>query len=286
MDVKTAYLNNTLKEKVYMRQPPGYSTPRQEHLVCELRKSLYGLKQSVHNCNRKISRWLRRHSLLYASADNNLYYHYTSKQIVILILYVDDLLITGNYTSKITWLQQKLQDRFKMSYLGALTKYLGIEFNQTASGITIHQTAYANEILEQYGLDQCNPTKTPLTTGFTTSKNIGTPPVDPIEYRSLIGKLVFLVTTHLDLAYPINLLSRYNLAPQLQHLKAAKQIMCYIKGTLGHGLTYSWAPALQFQGYSDADWGGGILTSVNPPGLSFSLSMTLLSPGAPKSKPA
>jgi hypothetical protein len=140
-----------------------------------------------------------------------------------------------------------------MSYLGNFTKYLGIEFDQTPSSITIHQTTYASAILEHYGLDQCNPSKIPLTAGFTTSRHTGIPSMDPTKYRSLIGKLAFLTTTQPDIAFAINLLSHYNSAPQFQHLKAARQVLCYIRGMLGHGLTYARAPRLTLTGYNNAD---------------------------------
>jgi hypothetical protein len=101
MDIKTAYLNSKLSKQVYMQQPTGYTQPRQEHLVSKLGRSLYGLKQSDRNWNRKITHWLQRHGLSPTSADPNLFFHHQSKLIVILILYVDDLFITGSDTLRI-----------------------------------------------------------------------------------------------------------------------------------------------------------------------------------------
>jgi hypothetical protein len=192
------------------------------------------------------------------SADSSLYFFRENNLIVVLILYVDDLLITGNHLTKITWLQEALQQRFRMSYLGLLTKYLGIEFTHTPTGLTLHQTEYATSIIEEHGLLECNPTKTPLPSGFTISKQTKTPLVDPTSYRSLIGKLMFLTTTRPDITFAVNLLSQFNEKPQMAHFKALKQILRYIKGTLSIGLTFSQTGKLSLTGHSDVDWGGDV----------------------------
>jgi hypothetical protein len=100
MDIKTAYLNSKLHEHVYMMQPAGYVRSGQQHLVCKLNRSLYGLKQSGQNWNPKISSWLKRRGLRPAAADSNLFFYRQGKKIVILILYMDDLLISGNDSTR------------------------------------------------------------------------------------------------------------------------------------------------------------------------------------------
>lgn len=107
-------------------------------------------------------------------------------------------------------------------------------------------------------MQDCNPTHTPLPAGFTTSAQTNTPDVDPTSYRSLIGKLSFLTTTRPDLIFAVDLLSRYNYAPQMAHLLAAKQILRYVRGTTSQGLFYPRSDTFTLIGYSDADWGGDL----------------------------
>jgi hypothetical protein len=129
-----------------------------------------------------------------------------------------------------------------MSYLGILTKYLGIEFAHTPSGLHLHQTKYVTNLLDEYGLLHCNPTQTPLPSGFTISKNTKTSAIDPTSYRRLVGKLMFLTTTCPDITFAVNLLSRFSATPQLAHFKALKQILRYLRGTLSIGFLF--IPAL------------------------------------------
>jgi hypothetical protein len=145
-----------------------------------------------------------------------------------------------------------------MSYLGPLTRYLGLQFEQTPDGMVLHQTDFANSILETYGLAHCNSTKTPLPPGFTTRKDTRIETVDPKLFRSIIGKLMFLTNTRPDISFAVNLLSRYSSAPQQAHLRGVKQILRYIKGTSNLGLFYKRKSGLELTGYTDADWGGNL----------------------------
>jgi hypothetical protein len=119
LDVTTAFLYGDLAELVYVERPPGYSIAGQEDKVCLLLKALYGLKQAPRAWHAKIDTFLKAHGLLQSAADPNLYYFKDSNnQWVFLMLYVDDLLITGNATSKINWLIDQLLGRFEMTDLG------------------------------------------------------------------------------------------------------------------------------------------------------------------------
>jgi hypothetical protein len=123
-DVKTAFLNSRVDELIYMQQPPGNVSAGQETHVCQLLRSLYGLKQSPRQWYSKFHRFLRKHSLAQSSQDGNLYYLREGGRTLILVLYVDDLFITGDHSTKIRWLQQTLHAKFEMTYLGLCSKYL------------------------------------------------------------------------------------------------------------------------------------------------------------------
>jgi hypothetical protein len=196
--------------------------------------------------------------MIQSSQDGNLYYLQESGQTVILVLYVDDLFITGDHLVKVRQLQKLLHSKFEMTYLGHCSKYLGLEFVQTKSGIKLHQQAYAKSILFEFGLMDCNASKTPLPAGFKLRKDTQTPLVDKTLYQRMIGKLKFLTHTRYDIAFVVNLVSHYMTHPQQAHLKVVKCILRYIKGTLDFGLFYPKRSELTLCGYSDADWGGDL----------------------------
>jgi hypothetical protein len=125
-DIKIAFLNSRVEELIYMQQLPGYIAHGQETHVCQLLRSLYGLKQSPRQCYSKFHRFLRKHSLAQSSQDGNLYYLREGGLTLILVLYVDDLFITGDHSIKIRWLQRTLHTKFEMTYLGHCSKYLGL----------------------------------------------------------------------------------------------------------------------------------------------------------------
>jgi hypothetical protein len=143
-----------------------------------------------------------------------------------------------------------------MSYLGPLTKYLGLQFQHTPEELIVNQSDFAQSIIDEYGLTDCNPTQTPLPAGFTICRDTKTKPIDPTLFRSIIGKLMFLTNTRPDITFAVNLLSRYSSAPQQAHLRGVKQILRYIKGTKNIGLLYKRNTGLSLTGYTDADWGG------------------------------
>jgi hypothetical protein len=139
--------------------------------------------------------------------------------------------------------------------------------------------------LQDFGLIDCNASKTPLPAGLKLQRDTQTPPVDKTLYQRMIGKLIFLTHTRYDISYAVNLVSRYMTHPQEAHLKVVKCILQYIKGTLDFGLFYPQSANLTFCGYSDADW-GGIWTNAAPPGPLSSPSMVLPLRGHPKNRPA
>jgi hypothetical protein len=122
LDFMTAYLNEKLRQTVYMKQSLGYSKRGSEHLVCKLNKALYGLKQAGHEWYTKIDKFLHKPSLKQSFQNSNLYYRKHNGKTVILLLYVDDLFATCNDISSIAQLKHRLRSKFKMTDLGLITK--------------------------------------------------------------------------------------------------------------------------------------------------------------------
>ncbi|KAG8641013.1 hypothetical protein MANES_13G092690v8 [Manihot esculenta] len=175
-------------------------------------------------------------------------------------VYVDDLILTGSNQLVINQFKQEMQCKFKMSDLGLLSYYLGIEVKQNQREITLCQTAYAKKILEKLGMGECNPCQIPMEPRTKMSKfGNGEPPVDETQYRSVIGSMRYLVHTRPDLAYSVGVMSRYMETPNSSHLTAVKQILRYVRGTLNYGCVYQKGqPSLELVGFSDSDMAGDI----------------------------
>ncbi|KAK8445827.1 hypothetical protein SEVIR_9G391750v4 [Setaria viridis] len=127
-------------------------------------------------------------------------------------------------------------------------------------------------------MSKCNPTKTPLEVGMKLSKKDAGESVDAKKYRSIIGSLRYLVNTRPDLAHSVGLVSRYMEAPGMQHWKAVKHILKYIKGTLGHGCHYkrNQSQVTDLIGYSDSDFAGDVDDRKSTPGMVFFLGTSLI----------
>jgi len=151
--------------------------------------------------------------------------------------------------------------KFSMSDLGLLSYYLGIEVKQGEDGITLSQCAYANKILENAGMANCNCTATPMEARLKLSKKIDDDLVKPSEYRSIIGSLRYLVNTRPDSAYSVGVASRFMEAPSIAHWGAVKQIIRYLKGTIGFGCKYAKGDELKpvLLGFSDSDLAGDVV---------------------------
>ena len=186
-----------------MHQPPGFITRGTEHLVCRLHKSLYGLRQSPRAWYARLHTTLLAWHLTQSQADPNLYFAHISNNTIALLVYVDDILITGSDPNLISQLKGHLQRTFQTNDLGLLHRYLGVQFERVNTGIHMHQTEYALSILSLFNMEACTPSFTPLPEGLTLSKDSGTPPVDAKLYRMLVGKLLFLTKTRPDIAHAV-----------------------------------------------------------------------------------
>eukprot|EP00253_Pinus_taeda_P031506 PITA_31506 len=140
MDVKSAFLNGDLQEEVYITQPPGFKIAGQEQKVCRLAKALYGLKQAPRAWYMKIDQYLIDHGFRRSPSDANLYIKHTGDDILFVVVYVDDLIITGSSPHLIHGIKQDLCSTFDMTALGLLHYYLVVEVWQTENHIFLSQS--------------------------------------------------------------------------------------------------------------------------------------------------
>ena len=128
LDIKTTFLNGDLQEEVYVSQPPGFAKAGQQHKVCRLKKALYGLKQAPRAWYQKIHTYLTSKGFKNSSTKSTLYLHKDGDDFLIVILYVDDMFVTGTDEEKIEAFKADLNSSFEMSNLGLLHYFLGMEF--------------------------------------------------------------------------------------------------------------------------------------------------------------
>ncbi|KAJ9677635.1 hypothetical protein PVL29_022557 [Vitis rotundifolia] len=257
LDIKNAFLHGDLAEEVYMEQPPGFVAQGESGLVCRLRRSLYGLKQSPRAWFGRFSSVVQEFGMLRSTADHSVFYHHNSLgQCIYLVVYVDDIVITGSDQDGIQKLKQHLFTHFQTKDLGKLKYFLGIEIAQSSSGVVLSQRKYALDILEETGMLDCKPVDTPMDPNVKLVPGQGEPLGDPGRYRRLVGKLNYLTITRPDISFPVSVVSQFLQSPCDSHWDAVIRILRYIKSTPGQGVLYENRGHTQVVGYTDADWAG------------------------------
>ena len=197
LDVKTAFLHGELKEEVFVYQPEGFQVVGKEHKVYKLKKALYGLKQAPRAWNTKLNQILVGLKFQRYSKEPSLYRKEEKSGLLIVVVYVDDLLVTGTSLQSIVGFKQEISTKFEMSDLGKLTYYLGIEVQQCDDGIILKQDRYARKILEDSGMSACNLTHTPMDMNVKLSKSPNEKSIDEKEYRRSIGLVSVTYPTRL-----------------------------------------------------------------------------------------
>eukprot|EP00253_Pinus_taeda_P003537 PITA_03537 len=178
-------------------------------LVCKLKKSVYGLKQAPRAWYAKMDSYLLSQNFVRYKSDSNVYFLKKIDSLLIIVLYVDDLLITGSSASVITNIKTALHKQFSMTDMGLLNFFLGLEIHQRDSGITISQPKYARDLLARFHMSDCKPVATPFLSGIKLENGKDTPLVDCTLYLQLVGSLLYLTHSHPDLSYAVGGVSRY-----------------------------------------------------------------------------
>lgn len=269
MDVKSAFLHEDLEEEIYMEQPPRFV--QNSSLVCRLRKSIYGLKQAPRAWYAKIDSFLLASRFTQCYSDPNVYFLQQDDSLLILVLYVDDFLITRSSPSIITMVKDALQDRFAMTDLGLLHYFLGIEISQSNSGITLAQPKYALDLLVRFHMADCKPSPTPFLSGVKLEVDCSTPLVDATLYRQLVSSLIYLTHSRPDISFAVGMVLRFMQEPHELHWKATKRILCYIQGTHSFGIHYRVGTDVDLVGYTNLDWVGDTQHRKSTSSYSFSL---------------
>ncbi|PKI72950.1 hypothetical protein CRG98_006650 [Punica granatum] len=257
MDVKSAFLNGNLEEEVYVEQPPGFVVAGQEEKVYRLKKALYRLKQAPRAWNSRIDAYFIREGFVKCPYEHSLYVKVNSGEDMLLVcLYVDDLIFTGNSSFMAREFKQSMEKEFEMIDYGMIRYFLSIEVQQGEDGVFISQERYAKEILKKFSMENCLPVDTPVECGIRLTKEEEGKPMNPTYYKSLVGCLRYLTCSRPNMLFGVGLVSRFMETPKTSHLKAAKRSLRYVKGTVDYGLLYSSKGGMELIGFGDSDWAG------------------------------
>nr|GEW92313.1 retrovirus-related Pol polyprotein from transposon TNT 1-94 [Tanacetum cinerariifolium] len=256
MDVNDAFLYGTLHEDVYMVQPPAYVHQQYPNHICKLRKALYGLKQAPRAWYMELKTFLLDFGFKKSLADASLFIYNRLGITAYLLVYVEDIVLTGSHNDFLDYFVGKLSSKFSIKDIGTLHHFLGVEVISTSQGIFLSQHWHISDLLEQFHMDGAKDVTTPLRSYNALSLVDGSPLVNPTPYHRLVGSLLYLAITRPDVSFAVNRLSQYMHAPTELHWQSLKRVLRYLKGTIHHGLFLKRGSPLTLTAFSDSDWGG------------------------------
>ncbi|XP_020699652.1 uncharacterized protein LOC110111921, partial [Dendrobium catenatum] len=204
-----------------------------------------------------------------------LFYHHADVHMYILV-YVDDILLTGSNHSSIAKLVADLHTRFNMKNLGPVSYFLGLQVTQQPNGIHLNQYKYAADLLNRAGMSESRPVNTPLPLKLSVSPENSVPYSHPELYRTLVGSLHYLMLSCPDIMFDVNVLCQHMHHPQLFHFQLLKRLLKYIKGTIHYGLPIL-RSTLHLTAFSDSDWASDSTDRKSITGYCAFLGETLIS---------
>nr|GEX40943.1 retrotransposon protein, putative, Ty1-copia subclass [Tanacetum cinerariifolium] len=223
MDVKTAFLNGNLREEVYVSQPDGFVNPDNPNHVYKIKKALYGLKQASRAWYDMLSSFLLSQDFSKGSVDPTLFIKRNGNDLLLIQIYVADIIFAASTIELCDLFANLMCSKFKMSMMGKISFFLGLQISQSPRGIFINQSKYALESLKKYGFESCDPVDTPMVP---------------------------------DLQFAICMCARYQARPTEKHVHAVKRIFRYLRGTIHRGLWYLKDSSVALTTFADADHTG------------------------------
>ena len=271
MDVKTAFLHGHLEETIYMKQPEGFEVPGKETMVCKLKRSLYGLKQSSRCWFVELKKYLVSLGYEQSKADPCVFLRWENGNLSVNTIYVDDIILLADIMDDMIKFKGELSHKFEMTDLGPMNFCLGISVITSEDTLKIHQRQYIQSILNKFEMSDAHPVCVPADPNVKLNvPDEESRPADRNMYQQIIGSLQYVANgTRPDIAFIVNALSRYNSAPTELHMTALKRVLRYLKGTQNLALTYSRETTPALVAFSDADWAGDTETRKSTSGNVF-----------------
>jgi hypothetical protein len=289
LDVKTAFLNASIEEDIYVSIPEGLDVNGSQ-FVLKLNKALYGIKQAPRAWHSDIHSFLCQ-TLGYTSCrkDSCLYVKISrSNNVIIIGLFVDDIIIRLLKVDQREWLEdkQRMQQKYELNDLGNVHHILGMKVVRAVSSIHISQTSYVEDKLADFGYQQCRLIDTPEE--ITKSKRHDNQVFQYLDskdihrYRAIVGSMIYAsISTRPDITHATNMISRYMSQPTQMNMTMANRVLRYLSNTRDLGLTYSHShrqsEEVELTGYCDADWGGDLIDRKSTTGYCTFLNNNLIS---------
>ncbi|GJV57875.1 retrovirus-related pol polyprotein from transposon TNT 1-94 [Tanacetum coccineum] len=239
MDVKNAFLNSELRKVVYVSQLKRFVDQDKPNHVYRLKKTLYGLKQAPRAWYDMLSSFLLSQEFSKGVVDPTLFTKRVGRDILLVQIYVNDIIFISTNPAMCDEFAKIMSYKFKMSMMGKMSFFLGLQISQNPRGIFINQSNYAFEIIKKYGMLSSDPVDTPMVDKSKLDEDLHGKPVDPTHYHDMIGYLMYLTSSRPDLVFAVCMCARYEAKPTKMHLHAVKRIFQYLKGTIDMGLWYS-----------------------------------------------
>ena len=278
MDVTTAFLHPDLDEEIYMELPEGYKLNGD---ICQLKKSIYGLKQASRAWNKKLDKLLKDFRFKQSNFDPCVYYKINNGKILIIAVYVDDLIILSNDQKQKRNLKARLMKQLKMKDLGEIHYCLGIRVqrDRTEGTISLDQQKYIENTLARFNMNECNGAATPIdpnvdlfSDDLLPSTTEDREEMQRIPFQEAVGCIMYMAQgTRPDIAHAVGLMSRFNTNHGRVHWTAVKRILRYLSQTRNLKLVYSNVDD-ELVGFSDSDWGGDKKDLKSTTGYAFMLS--------------
>ena len=241
IDVTTAFLNGDLKDEVYMKQPEGFVVKGQEHLVCKLKRSIYGLKQSSRCWNSLLDQHLKKLGFVQSVSDPCIY-EASEGEMFMIAVHVDDLVLAAKSDKRVGDVKKALGDKFEVKDIRELHHFLGTKVlqNKQNGDVWIGQPAYTQKVLRKFNMENAKAVDTPVDASSKLVKmNEDSESTDREQFQSAVGSPLYMsTTTRQDNTYAVSNVAKFCAKPAMEHWIAVKRIMRYLVGTMCLGLLY------------------------------------------------
>ena len=218
VDVKTAFLHGDLTEEVYMQQPDGFQEKGKEHMVCRLKKAIYGLKQASRSWSwyLKLEEFLQNTGFKRSDSDPCFYFRGSGKEQIWLAVYVDDQLLASNSLEQIQQVKAAMAKAFTIKDLGEASSVLGMAITRDRNRRILQpsQTQYLTNKLAEFGMQDCKGISTPMDANQRLQRGGDMldgeqEAMESLPYRQVVGSLMYaMVGTRLDLAFAVGSLAQ------------------------------------------------------------------------------
>lgn len=270
IDCKTAFLNAPIAGDVYVNQPAGFVKPGKENMVLKLDRAVYGLRQSARQWYTFIKRKLIKLGFQQLYTDGCVFKLESGDDIIIVMVYVDDLLCASNDLQFLEHHKEKLSKLIKIKDYGNAKKFLGlnIDYDKEAKVIKLDQKEYLLQVLDEAGFSDCKPVSIPMQVTKDKEEENGSKNMEDANldlniewYQKILGKLIYVSNIYrLDLSYTVNKLCAKMKMPNEEDFVMLKHVLRYIKGTIDYKLVYK-KGTKSIEIYADANFNSSTCTT-------------------------